>query len=136
MRDKKTTYRIMSAIKSKNTRPEKLFEKELRKSKIKFKKHYPIEGKPDFAILDKKIAIFIDGDFWHGNNWRLRGFKNREQELKSYKRFWSDKIKNNVARDKKTNKILRKKGWTVLRFWEHHLKIDPVKCLIKLRKTF
>ncbi len=136
MRTKEITYRIMSAIKSKNTRPEKLFEKELRKSKIKYKKHYPIEGKPDFVIFNKKIAVFIDGDFWHGNNWRLRGFKNRAQELKSYKKFWSDKIKNNVARDNKTNKNLRKKGWVVLRFWEHELKIDPFKCLIKLKKAF
>jgi DNA mismatch endonuclease (patch repair protein) len=122
MRTKEVTYKIMSAIKSKNTRPEKLFEKALKKSKIKYRKHYLIEGKPDFVILSKKVAIFIDGDFWHGNNWRLRGYKNRAQELKSYKKFWSDKIKNNVARDKKINRILRKKGWVVLRFWESRVK--------------
>ena len=124
----------MSAIKSKNTQPEKLFEKELRKTKIKFKKHYPIEGKPDFVILNKKIAVFIDGDFWHGNNWRLRGFKNRAQELNGYKKFWSDKILNNIKRDKKVNANLRKAGWKVIRLWEHKLKMNPIKSFEKFRK--
>ena len=122
MRTKKTTYAIMSAIKSKNTRPEKIFEKELRKARIKYKKQYAIDGRPDFVVLNKKVAIFIDGDFWHGNNWRLRGFKNRAEELKSYTIFWSRKISNNITRDKIINKKLKRKGWVVIRFWESKVK--------------
>jgi DNA mismatch endonuclease (patch repair protein) len=122
----------MACIPSKDTRPEILLDKILRENGIRHKKHYKVAGRPDFAIIDKKIAIFVDGDFWHGHNWKLRGFKSLKVELASYKKFWANKIRNNIKRDKKANRLLRKDGWKVLRFWESNLKRRPDKIIRKI----
>jgi len=122
----------MSCIHSKDTRPEIFLGKILRENGIRYKKHYEITGKPDFVIITKKIAIFVDGDFWHGHNWKLRGFKNLKAELASYKKFWANKIRNNINRDKKANSALKKDGWKVLRFWESDLKRRSDKIIRKI----
>jgi len=122
----------MSCIPSKGTRPEICLGKILRKNGIRYKKHYKTAGRPDFAIMTKKIAIFVDGDFWHGHNWKLRGFKSLRAELASYKKFWANKIRDNIKRDKKVNGLLRKDGWRVLRFWESDLKRKPDKIIKKI----
>lgn len=136
MRDRKITSKIMSSIPSKNTKPELLLGSELWARGLRYRKHYKITGKPDFVFVRKKIAVFCDGDFWHGNNWRVRGFKSRSDELKSYKKFWREKIKRNVERDKIVNKELRKKGWTVMRFWESSIKKDTSKVAEKILKKY
>lgn len=123
-RDSKVTSRIMSCIRSKNTRPELALAKALRRNGLKYKTHYKIAGRPDFVILSRKIAIFVDGDFWHGHNWKLRGFKNLKEELASYKKFWVKKIVTNIQRDKRASRELRKNKWKVLRFWESDIKRD------------
>ena len=122
----------MACIPSKGTRPEIFLGKILRENGIRYKKHYKVVGRPDFAIVTKKIAIFVDGDFWHGHNWKLRGFKSLRAELASYKKFWANKISNNIKRDKKANRLLRKDGWRVLRFWESDLKRRPDKIIKKI----
>jgi len=126
----------MSCIPSKNTRPELLLGKILRRNGVRYKKHYKIIGCPDFAIVFKKIAIFLDGDFWHGHNWKLRGFKSSKAELASYKKFWANKIVSNVKRDTKANKALVKDGWKVLRFWESDLKRNPDKIIKKILHVY
>jgi len=126
----------MSSIPSKDTRPEIFLGKILRKNNIRYKKHYKIAGRPDLAIISKKIAIFVDGDFWHGHNWKLRGFKNLKAELASYKKFWANKIKTNIKRDNKANKILKIAGWRVLRFWESDLKRNPDRILKKILRVY
>lgn len=118
MRDKEVTYKIMAAIKSKNTIPEILLGKALWHKGIRYRKHYNIIGKPDFAIVSKRVAIFCDGDFWHGNNWKIRGLENLEQELSRYSLYWRNKILNNIKRDEKVTNILIFKGWVVIRVWE------------------
>ena len=126
------TSRIMSCIHSKNTRPEILLGKLLWRQGIRYRKHYEIAGRPDFVVVSRRVAIFVDGDFWHGHNWKLRGFKNLKAELASYKKFWANKIRNNIKRDKNANKLLRKDGWRVLRFWESELKRRPDKIIKKI----
>lgn len=135
-RDPRITSKIMSCIPSKGTRPEITLGKELWKNGLRYRKHYKIAGRPDFVLVSKKIAIFVDGDFWHGNNWRLRGLKSLSAELSSYKKFWRDKIKNNIQRDNKANKELRKNGWHTLRFWESDLKKKPAKIVKKILKAY
>ena len=116
--DKETRSRIMSAIRSKNTSPEKIIFRELRKRKIYFQKHYnKVLGSPDIALPAARRAVFIDGDFWHG--FRYPSWKKR---LKS--KFWRDKIERNRARDKECHRKLRRMGWKVLRVWEHQINID------------
>ena len=90
-RPKNITSKIMSAIPSKNTKPEILLGKAMWEKGLRYRKHYPIAGKPDFVFVRKKIAIFCDGDYWHGNNWSLRGFNNLEDELATYSEYWKKK---------------------------------------------
>ncbi|MBI1972712.1 very short patch repair endonuclease, partial [Candidatus Woesearchaeota archaeon] len=104
-RDPRITSQIMSKIRSKNTKPEIILAKSLRKNGIKFRRYSSILGTPDFIIYGKKLVIFCDGDFWHGNNWRLRKLRSRAAEFSpSKKDYWLKKIKVNIARDKKINK--------------------------------
>ncbi|MDO8538437.1 MAG: very short patch repair endonuclease [archaeon] len=134
-RNPKITSKIMSQIRSKHTKIELLLAKEFRKSKIKFRRYQSLPGKPDFIIYRKKIAIFCDGDFWHGNNWKIRGMKNQNEEFSKLSDFWIKKIKRNILRDKQINKLLKKMGWIVLRFWESKIKKSPKKIIKKIEKT-
>ena len=128
-RDPKVTSKIMSSIKSKNTKPEITLRKALWNKGLRYRKNYKkLPGSPDIVFVGKKVAIFIDGDFWHGNNWRIRGLKSLEEELSQYSDFWKQKILRNIERDKRVNKELKELGWTVLRYWESDIKknIDKV----------
>jgi len=106
---------IMSNIRSKNTKAEILVFRELRRRGVYFQKHYKkAKGNPDIALPRKKKAVFIDGDFWHGRN-----FKKTKDRLP--KKYWRAKIEGNIKRDRKNRTKLRKEGWQVLRIWEHEV---------------
>jgi len=123
---KETRSRIMSHIRSKNTKVELAFRKELvRKGLRGYRIHKKIIGNPDIVFTKKKIAVFIDGDFWHGYNWKIKG-KTPPKE------YWQEKIQKTIGRDKKINSMLKKDGWTVIRFWEHEIKSDIVACIQKV----
>ncbi len=79
-----------------------------------WRRHYPILGKPDFAFPKQKLAVFVDGCFWHG-------CPKHGTQPKGNKAFWRAKLAANKARDLKVNRLLRSSGWRVLRFWEHDL---------------
>lgn len=135
-RNPKVTSRIMSCIPSKNTRPEIVLGKILWDKGIRYRKHYNIPGRPDFVIVSNRMAIFVDGDFWHGHNWKLRGFRNLAEELATYKKFWVNKITSNIKRDARVNDALKKDKWKVLRFWESDLKKSPDKIIRKILTTY
>ena len=128
MRSKEITSRIMSSIKSKDTKPEKILGSSIWKKGLRYRKHYKIRGKPDFVFVSKRVVIFCDGDFWHGNNWKIRGLNSFEEELESYSEYWKNKIKRNVERDKEVDTELRKQGWKVIRFWESDILKNPERC--------
>lgn len=113
---------VMSRIRSKDTKIEKMFEQKLSELGINFKKHYNIFGRPDFAIENKKIAIFLDGEFWHGHKIK------REKFLKMSK-YWQNKILYNKKRMRDVNKKLRSEGWIVIRFWEKDVQKNLNKCI-------
>ena len=135
-RNPKLTSKIMSCIHSKNTQPEIILGKILWRHGIRYRKHYKITGRPDFVIVSKRIAIFVDGDFWHGHNWKLRGFKDLEAELATYKPFWVKKIRNNISRDMRVNDSLRKDKWSIVRVWESEIKKNPDKAIRKIQKIY
>ena len=112
MFSRKKRSEIMSRIRSKDTKAEKIVFSYLRREKVYFQKHYArVYGKPDIALPRKKKAVFIDGDFWHGrNSKRLARSDNSE--------YWTKKIAGNVARDKKVDSSLDDLGWQFLRVWE------------------
>lgn len=104
---------VMASIRSKNSKAEMAVFSYLRKEGVYFQKHYKrAVGKPDIALPRKKKAVFIDGDFWHGRRLDEWISKNGENN------YWADKIKNNVARDKKQRDELRANGWQLLVIWE------------------
>lgn len=106
----------MSRIKCKNTKPELVIRKLLSSNGIRgYRLNYKLTGKPDIVFTKYKLAIFIDGCFWHKCP---KCFISPDKN----KIFWKKKINGNVQRDNDVNKILKKEGWTVLRFWEHLLK--------------
>lgn len=79
-----------------------------------WRRHYSVTGRPDFAFPKQKLAVFVDGCFWHG----CAKHKGRP---KGNFDFWKAKLDGNMARDRRVNRALRAKGWRVLRIWEHDL---------------
>jgi DNA mismatch endonuclease (patch repair protein) len=120
----------MSAIKARNTVPEIILRKALFRNGLRFRLHAPsLPGRPDIVFPREKIAVFCDGDFWHGRNWRQRMAAGQFRVRRAY---WTAKIENNMKRDKRNNRALRKMGWAVLRFWETDLKKDVDKATGKV----
>lgn len=117
--------RNMAKIKSKNSLPELTLRKALWKQCVRYRIHKKNKpGKPDIFIEKYKLAIFIDGDFWHGYNW-----DERKHTLKSNIDFWIPKIERNIQKDKLANNQLNHLGYTVMRFWEHEIKLNLKKCV-------
>ncbi len=114
----------MSRIKSENTKPEKIIFNILEELNIKFEKHYPVYGKPDIAFPEKKIAVFIDGEFWHGKD-----FKTWQDKLST---FWRKKIGENIKRDRRTERKLRAEGWHIIHFWNKKVVKNPELSLKRL----
>ncbi|MCD7804818.1 MAG: DNA mismatch endonuclease Vsr [Oscillospiraceae bacterium] len=83
-----------------------------------------VYGKPDIVFRARKIAVFCDGDFWHGYDW-----ENAKAEIKSNRDFWVNKIEKTMLRDAMVNKKLQESGWTVLRFWGHEIKKELDFCV-------
>lgn len=80
-----------------------------------WRRNYPVKGHPDFVFLDKKIAIFVDGCFWHGHDCRnTRPSDNAE--------YWQKKRERNINHDKKITALFESRGWIVIRIWECELK--------------
>ena len=117
----------MKSIKGKNTRIEILLRTALWKRGIRYRKNYKmIPENPDIAITKYKIAVFCDGEFFHGKDWevlrpKLRSSNNGE--------FWISKISRNRERDDEVNKQLLYKGWTVIRFWGNDIKKHTDECV-------
>jgi DNA mismatch endonuclease (patch repair protein) len=128
--------KCMSHIRSSDTKPEIFFRKALWKMGVRYRKNVKkLFGKPDIAIQKYKLAIFIDGDFWHGNGWETRHFSAREEMLSSYTDYWQKKIRRNIERHNEVNEYYRDNGWTVLRFWQSDIEKDLNECLIKTLQT-
>ena len=119
---------VMSIIRGKNTKIEIKMKKILKETGYKFEMHPEMYGNPDFAHKRKRIAIFCDGDFWHGYRYG--------EKKKPAKKYWRDKIENNMRRDRRYSRKLRREGWSVLRLWEHDIERDPEKCNRKILSKF
>ncbi len=90
-----------------------------------------LPGKPDIVLTEERIAIFIDGDFWHGGQWRKRKHASLEEQFEEapQKDYWVNKIRHNVTRDFGNTKKLLDEGWRVIRFWESQIGKDLVTCV-------
>jgi len=118
---KETRSKIMSSIKGKNTKPELAVRKILWMQGKRYRVHdRSVFGTPDISNKSKRVAVFIDGCFWHGCS---RCYK----EPKSNTEFWRSKINRNKNRRKLVRSKLRKQGVTILQFWEHQVLSNPDK---------
>ena len=106
---------VMSRIRSKNTTSEIQVRKELWRRGYRYRIHYSLQGKPDLVFVRARLAVFIDGCFWHK-------CPKCYIEPKSNLDYWIPKIQRNVDRDKSNTRLLKRKGWSVLRIWEHEVK--------------
>ena len=118
----------MSKIRGKNTKPELVFRKALYAAGYRYRIDYKkLIGKPDILLKKYKTAIFIDGEYWHGHNW-----KERKPKVKTNREFWIAKIERNMQRDREVNAELQRLGFTVFRFWETEIKKELDTCLQKV----
>ena len=124
-------HKCMSNIKSKNTSIEILLRKALWHEGIRFRKNYDkLPGKPDIAITKYKIAIFCDGELWHGKDW-----ENKKKRIKTNIDYWNLKIERNIMRDNKNEKTLENMGWAVMRFWGNEIKNNLMDCVQDIKET-
>ncbi len=135
---KKDVSAIMRAVRSSNTVPEIKFRQALRAEGLRYKKcSKTLPGKPDVVLPSNRLAIFIDGDFWHGGQWRQRNLPALEDQFKKThsKPYWLKKIRRNMDRDCTATNALLSDGWTVLRFWEKEVRDNINKCIQTTLKT-
>ena len=115
---KEQRHKNMVANKSKGTQIELLLARALWNSGIRYRKNDKgILGTPDFSLRGYKIAIFCDGDFWHGKDWEIN-----KEKIKSNRSFWYAKIERNIERDRQITEELQNNGWKVFRFWETEIR--------------
>lgn len=115
----------MSNIRNKNTQPEIILRKALWSGGIRYRINVTtLPGKPDIVIKKKKMAIFVDGEFWHGYNWN-----SKKERIVANRDYWIPKIERNMERDLKNNYDLQAQGYIVLRFWQHQIKNDLAGCV-------
>lgn len=118
----------MSRVKNKDTDIEKIVRSELHKRGYRFRKHVrKLPGTPDIVFPKAKLAVFIDGDFWHG--YRFPTWEHKVTD------FWKNKIHKNRERDQKNFRKLRKMGWKVIRLWKHDVKNDLSGCISRITES-
>ncbi|WP_125565319.1 very short patch repair endonuclease [Companilactobacillus insicii] len=108
------TRKRMSNVHLKRGKAENIIAASLWNRGIRYRRNYKgLPGSPDIAITKYKIAVFIDGEFWHGYDW-----ERKKKKLKRNRTYWIKKIEENMHRDKRDDNELKENGWTVLHFWE------------------
>jgi DNA mismatch endonuclease, patch repair protein len=117
--DAETRSRMMSQIKNRDTGPEMLLRRSLWNLGVRgYRCNYgKAPGRPDVAFVGRRLAVFVDGAFWHGHPDHFTFGKSGEA--------WDAKIRRNIERDREVNSALFEAGWTVVRFWDFEIKADP-----------
>src|SRR5690349_17428001 len=108
----------MARIRTTGTAPENALRAALRRAGVTYQLHPRLPGRPDVAIRISRIAIFVDGCFWHC-------CPKHGTKPKTNSQFWREKLAANVERDRRVNSELRARGWRVIRIWEHSLWQSP-----------
>jgi DNA mismatch endonuclease, patch repair protein len=124
--DRPTRSRVMARIRSKDTKPELALRRALWAAGLRGWRCHPrqVPGKPDVAFTRRKVAVFVDGRFWHGHPDFFTFGKSGE--------YWDKKIARTQERDNQANQALRELGWTVIRFWDFEVEGDTAACARKV----
>ena len=118
----------MSRIRGKDTGPELQLRQALWRKGLRYRLQYSLPGKPDIAFVSKRLVVFVDGCFWHG-------CPLHSTMPETNKTFWREKIDGNMQRDLSGTKELQSLGWKVVRFWEHEIKTELMKCVAEVEKA-
>lgn len=122
------TSERMSKVKLKGGDAERFLAKKLWHLGYRYRLNWKkLPGSPDIAIQRYQIAVFIDGEFWHGKDW-----EERKPKLDRNREYWIQKIEENIDRDKHNNEKLRLLGWTPIHFWSKDVMSDVDSCIRKI----
>jgi DNA mismatch endonuclease (patch repair protein) len=125
-RDPEITSRMMAAVRNKNSVAELALRHALHARGVRYRLHArDVVGRPDIVIRKFRLAVFIDGDMWHGNAWRLRGLARMEDMFPTRTEWWVSKINGNIERDRLVTRALEGAGWRVVRVWESDVLNSP-----------
>jgi len=96
-----------------------------------------LPGKPDIVFPSRRVAVFVDGDFWHGNQWRLRGLPSLAHQFRETPSapYWVSKISRNVERDANASAKLTEMGWRVVRCWESQVRNELETCVARVEEA-
>lgn len=111
-----------------DTGPEIALRRELHRRGLRFRKHYPVQGRPDLAFPRVRLAVFVDGCFWHR-------CPSHSSSPKHNSAWWESKLAANVERDGRQTRDLCESGWTVLRVWEHESVVDAADDVERAYRT-
>jgi DNA mismatch endonuclease (patch repair protein) len=126
-RDPAVTSRIMQAVRSSDTKPELALRRALHARGGRYRLHAAdVPGRPDLVVRRRRVAVFVDGDLWHGNpaEWRRRGRTDLADMFPTRTDWWVAKIERNVQRDRRVDEQLHEAGWTVVRLWASEVSAD------------
>jgi len=125
METTKATSARMRRVKQKGTKPERALALACWRAGLRYRKNdRGLPGSPDLSFRGAMLAVFVDGDFWHGWDWR-----SARERIRTNRDYWVPKIERNIERDRETDAKLARMGWKSLRFWEWQVKEDPDGCL-------
>lgn len=132
------TSSIMRAVRTRGTRPEERLRGALRALGLRHRTQYVASGiRVDIAFPVERIAVFVDGDFWHGHSWRGRGFVSLEEQFRHWKNgsWWLKKVRTNMARDRRQGRKLRGIGWSIVRIRESDIELDVGRCARRVERA-
>ena len=125
--DRATRSYVMSRIRGRDTRPELVLRKLLWKMGIRgYRVHAKIPGRPDVVFSGKRLAVFVQGCFWHGCR------RCAIPTPTTHRAYWSKKIAGNRRRDRRTANALRRTGWKTVVIWEHEIRKNPERCVCRV----
>jgi DNA mismatch endonuclease (patch repair protein) len=104
-----------------NTGPEMLLRRELWRRGVRYRLGAKLLGRPDMVFMTSKVAVFVDGCFWHG-------CPEHSTKPKTNESFWTEKLRKNRSRDDHVSRTLAESGWHVMRIWEHEIKTELLRC--------
>lgn len=136
-RDPAATSRLMSVVRNRNNKQEVRLRKELWRRGYRYRLYVSnLPGRPDIVFAGRKVAVFVDGDFWHGRVYVEKGMRSLNRAFRcGTKDFWIRKILQNIERDQRVTKALATAGWKVIRVWEKDIQRNLLEQATAIEKA-
>ena len=135
-RDPAVTSRMMAAVRDRNSKAELALRRELHSHGVRYRLHArDVPGRPDIVWRGRKVAVFVDGDMWHGHAWKVRGLAKLEDLFPTNTEWWVSKIRRTEERDRHVNQELRREGWRVVRLWESDILASPAQAARRVMRV-